>query len=101
MAFAVRKFDAVIVGAGGSGMRAALQLAEANLKVAVLSKVFPTRSHTWALCTSNGSTATSTLIAPCVCARAGVAAAANARTNANQARRNHPSRPWVRNRFLR
>jgi succinate dehydrogenase / fumarate reductase, flavoprotein subunit len=46
MAFAVRKFDAVIVGAGGSGMRAALQLAEANLKVAVLSKVFPTRSHT-------------------------------------------------------
>jgi succinate dehydrogenase / fumarate reductase flavoprotein subunit len=46
MTFAVRKFDAVIVGAGGSGMRAALQLAEANLKVAVLSKVFPTRSHT-------------------------------------------------------
>ena len=46
MAFAVRKFDAVIVGAGGSGMRAALQLAEADLKVAVLSKVFPTRSHT-------------------------------------------------------
>jgi succinate dehydrogenase / fumarate reductase flavoprotein subunit len=46
MSFAVRKFDAVIVGAGGSGMRAALQLAEANLKVAVLSKVFPTRSHT-------------------------------------------------------
>jgi succinate dehydrogenase / fumarate reductase flavoprotein subunit len=42
----VRKFDAVIVGAGGSGMRAALQLAEADLKVAVLSKVFPTRSHT-------------------------------------------------------
>ncbi|RPI42503.1 MAG: FAD-binding protein, partial [Betaproteobacteria bacterium] len=46
MALAVRKFDAVIVGAGGSGMRAALQLAEAELKVAVLSKVFPTRSHT-------------------------------------------------------
>jgi succinate dehydrogenase / fumarate reductase flavoprotein subunit len=46
MAFAVRKFDAVIVGAGGSGLRAALQLAEAELKVAVLSKVFPTRSHT-------------------------------------------------------
>ncbi|NNM70112.1 MAG: succinate dehydrogenase flavoprotein subunit, partial [Gallionella sp.] len=34
------------VGAGGSGMRAALQLAQAGLKVAVLSKVFPTRSHT-------------------------------------------------------
>jgi succinate dehydrogenase / fumarate reductase flavoprotein subunit len=46
MGYAVRKFDAVIVGAGGSGMRAALQLAEAELKVAVLSKVFPTRSHT-------------------------------------------------------
>ncbi len=36
----------VIVGAGGAGMRAALQLSEAGLKVAVLSKVFPTRSHT-------------------------------------------------------
>ena len=36
----------MIVGAGGAGMRAALQLAEAGLKVAVLSKVFPTRSHT-------------------------------------------------------
>ena len=46
MAIAKRKFDAVVVGAGGSGLRAALQLAEANLKVAVLSKVFPTRSHT-------------------------------------------------------
>ncbi|HET8729635.1 MAG TPA: succinate dehydrogenase flavoprotein subunit, partial [Moraxellaceae bacterium] len=39
-------FDAVIVGGGGSGMRASLQLAEAGLKVAVLTKVFPTRSHT-------------------------------------------------------
>ena len=46
MALPVRKFDAVIVGAGGAGMRASLQLAEAGLKVAVLSKVFPTRSHT-------------------------------------------------------
>src|SRR6202008_2286520 len=34
------------VGGGGSGLRAALELARANLKVAVLSKVFPTRSHT-------------------------------------------------------
>ena len=42
----VRKFDAVIVGAGGSGLRAAIQLSEAGLKTAVLSKVFPTRSHT-------------------------------------------------------
>ena len=41
-----RRFDAVIVGAGGSGMRASLQLAEAGLNVAVLTKVFPTRSHT-------------------------------------------------------
>ncbi len=41
-----RTFDAVIVGGGGAGLRAALQLAEADLKVAVISKVFPTRSHT-------------------------------------------------------
>ncbi|MGI4815219.1 MAG: succinate dehydrogenase flavoprotein subunit [Janthinobacterium lividum] len=40
------KFDVVIVGAGGSGMRASLQLARAGLSVGVLSKVFPTRSHT-------------------------------------------------------
>ena len=46
MAIATRQFDAIVVGAGGSGMRAALELAEANLRVAVLSKVFPTRSHT-------------------------------------------------------
>jgi succinate dehydrogenase / fumarate reductase flavoprotein subunit len=45
-AVAKRKFDVVIVGAGGSGMRASLQLARAGLNVAVLSKVFPTRSHT-------------------------------------------------------
>lgn len=43
---ATRKFDVVIVGAGGSGMRASLQLSLAGLRVAVLSKVFPTRSHT-------------------------------------------------------
>jgi len=42
----VRRFDAIIVGAGGAGMRASLQLAEAGLSVAVLTKVFPTRSHT-------------------------------------------------------
>jgi len=41
-----RRFDAVIVGAGGAGLRCSLQLAEAGYKVAVLSKVFPTRSHT-------------------------------------------------------
>src|SRR5204863_3549368 len=42
----VRRVDAIVVGAGGSGMRAALELARADLKVAVLSKVFPTRLHT-------------------------------------------------------
>ena len=42
----VRKFDAIIVGAGGAGLRAAIQLSEAGYKTAVLTKVFPTRSHT-------------------------------------------------------
>lgn len=39
-------FDAVIIGAGGAGMSASLKLAHSGLKVAVLSKVYPTRSHT-------------------------------------------------------
>jgi succinate dehydrogenase / fumarate reductase flavoprotein subunit len=39
-------FDGVIVGGGGAGMRAALQLAQSGYKTAVISKVFPTRSHT-------------------------------------------------------
>jgi succinate dehydrogenase / fumarate reductase flavoprotein subunit len=42
----VRKFDAVIVGAGGAGLRAAIQLSESGCKTAVITKVFPTRSHT-------------------------------------------------------
>jgi succinate dehydrogenase / fumarate reductase flavoprotein subunit len=46
MTLPVHRFDAIVVGAGGSGMRASLELAEAGLSVAVLSKVFPTRSHT-------------------------------------------------------
>ena len=46
MAIARNIFDAVIIGAGGAGMRAALQMANSGLKVALLSKVFPTRSHT-------------------------------------------------------
>lgn len=41
-----RKFDVLIIGAGGGGLRAALQLADAEANVAVVSKVFPTRSHT-------------------------------------------------------
>ncbi len=41
-----RKFDALIIGAGGGGLRAALQLSRADSNVAVVSKVFPTRSHT-------------------------------------------------------
>ncbi len=40
------EFDGVIVGGGGAGMRASLQLAQSGLKTAVISKVFPTRSHT-------------------------------------------------------
>ena len=40
-----RQFDVVVVGAGGAGMRCSLQLANAGLSVAVLSKVFPPRSH--------------------------------------------------------
>ncbi len=42
----VRRFDALVIGAGGGGLRAALQLAQADAHVAVVSKVFPTRSHT-------------------------------------------------------
>jgi succinate dehydrogenase / fumarate reductase flavoprotein subunit len=41
-----RRFDALIIGAGGGGLRAALQLSRADTNVAVVSKVFPTRSHT-------------------------------------------------------
>jgi len=39
-------YDAVIVGGGGAGMRASLQLAQSGQKTALISKVFPTRSHT-------------------------------------------------------
>ena len=44
--FTDHKFDVVVVGAGGSGLRAALGCAQAGLKTACISKVFPTRSHT-------------------------------------------------------
>ena len=40
------EFDALIIGGGGSGMRASLELAKSGLNTAVISKVFPTRSHT-------------------------------------------------------
>jgi len=46
MAIARRKFDCLVIGAGGGGLRSALQLAQADAHVAVVSKVFPTRSHT-------------------------------------------------------
>jgi succinate dehydrogenase / fumarate reductase flavoprotein subunit len=46
MDIARRKFDTLIIGAGGGGLRAALRLASAEAHVAVVSKVFPTRSHT-------------------------------------------------------
>jgi len=41
-----RKFDTLVIGAGGAGLRAALKLSQADAKVAIVSKVFPTRSHT-------------------------------------------------------
>ena len=40
------EYDVVVVGAGGSGLRAAVGLSESGLKTACISKVFPTRSHT-------------------------------------------------------
>ncbi|MXP51055.1 succinate dehydrogenase flavoprotein subunit [Pantoea sp. SoEX] len=42
----VKKFDAIVIGAGGAGMRAALQITKSGKNCALLSKVFPTRSHT-------------------------------------------------------
>ena len=46
MALNKRRFDALIIGAGGAGLNAAVQFANTNARVAVVSKVFPTRSHT-------------------------------------------------------
>ena len=46
MNLATQTFDAVIVGGGGAGLRASIELAQTGLQVAVISKVFPTRSHT-------------------------------------------------------
>jgi len=39
-------YDTVVVGAGGSGLRATMGSAESGLKTACIAKVFPTRSHT-------------------------------------------------------
>jgi len=46
MALTKRRFDALIIGAGGAGLNTAIQLANTGARVAVVSKVFPTRSHT-------------------------------------------------------
>lgn len=46
MKIAERVFDGIIIGGGGAGLRASLQLAQSGLNVALISKVFPTRSHT-------------------------------------------------------
>ena len=44
--FIEQAFDAIVIGGGGAGLRAALQLSKANKNVVVISKVFPIRSHT-------------------------------------------------------
>ena len=46
MSIRTLSFDAIVVGGGGAGMRASLQMAESGFKTALISKVFPTRSHT-------------------------------------------------------
>lgn len=46
MSLPIHEFDAVVIGAGGAGMRAALQISQSGKTCALLSKVFPTRSHT-------------------------------------------------------
>ncbi len=46
MAMRTITFDGIVIGGGGAGMRAALQLAQSGYKTAVITKVFPTRSHT-------------------------------------------------------
>ena len=46
MSITTREFDAIVIGAGGAGMRAALAISESGQSCALISKVFPTRSHT-------------------------------------------------------
>ncbi len=43
-----QRYDAVIVGAGGAGLKAALHLAQTPARIAVISKLYPIRSHTGA-----------------------------------------------------
>ena len=42
----VKEYDGIIIGGGGSGLMSSLQLAQSGMNTAVISKVFPTRSHT-------------------------------------------------------
>ena len=58
-------FDAVVVGAGGAGLRAAMGLAEHGLKTACISKLFPTRSHTVAAQVSAKKNGASHSLSPC------------------------------------
>ncbi|MGI9347087.1 MAG: succinate dehydrogenase flavoprotein subunit [Gammaproteobacteria bacterium] len=46
MSLPKRKFDAVVIGGGGAGLRAVVELARGGLRAALVSKLFPTRSHT-------------------------------------------------------
>jgi len=46
MALPIREFDAIVIGAGGAGMRAALAISQSGKSCALITKVFPTRSHT-------------------------------------------------------
>ncbi|UAJ66150.1 succinate dehydrogenase flavoprotein subunit [Candidatus Schneideria nysicola] len=46
MSIAIKEFEAIVIGSGGSGMRAALQISLMGFSCALISKVFPTRSHT-------------------------------------------------------
>ena len=46
MSLPIREFDAIVIGAGGAGMRAALSISQEGKSCALITKVFPTRSHT-------------------------------------------------------
>ncbi|MDE5024815.1 FAD-binding protein, partial [Francisella tularensis subsp. holarctica] len=46
MSIATQEFDAIVICAGGAGLRASFQMSQSGIKTAVVSKVFPTRSNT-------------------------------------------------------